>query len=69
MIADVGEPQTEPALAWWDGLTDAERETWADRVGRSFEAGGMVVTRREADLARAAFAAHAAAADAGDIVG
>ena len=69
MIADVGEPQTEPALAWWDGLTDAERETWADRVGRSFEAGGMVVTRREADLARAAFAAHAAAADAGDSVG
>ena len=49
--------QPEPALAWWGGLTDAEREGWADSVGRTFEAGGMVVTRREADLARAAFAA------------
>ena len=26
-------------------------------MGRTFEAGGMIVTRREADLARAAFAA------------
>ena len=57
MIADVSEPQPEPALAWWGGLAEAEREAWADRVGRTFEAGGMVVTRREADLARAAFAA------------
>ena len=64
MIADAGEDQPEPALTWWGGLADAEREGWADRVGRTFEAGSMVVTRREADLARAAFAAHAAAADA-----
>ena len=52
--------QAEPALTWWGRLTDAEREAWADRVGRTFEAGGMVVPRREADLARAAFAAHMA---------
>ena len=64
MIADAGEPQPEPALTWWDGLTDAERDGWADRVGRTFEAGGMVMTRRKADLARAAFTAHAAATDA-----
>jgi hypothetical protein len=30
-------------------------------VGRTFEAGGMVVPRPAADLARAAFAAHEAA--------
>ena len=52
------EPQTEPALDWWHGLTQAERETWADRVGRTFKAGTLTVPRRETDLARAAFSAH-----------
>ena len=56
LIAD--EPQAEPALAWWYGLTPAEREEWADRVGRTFTAGGYTVPRRDADLARAAFSVH-----------
>ncbi len=54
MIPD--EPQAEPALTWWGRLTDAEREGWGDRAGRTFEAGGRVVPRREGDLARAAHA-------------
>jgi len=54
MIPD--EPQAEPALTWWGQLTDAERQAWGDRAGRTFEAGGRVVARREADLARAAHA-------------
>ena len=59
MIA--GEPQAEPetgpepALAWWAVLSEPEREGWADAVGRTFEAGGMTIPRREADLARMAF--------------
>lgn len=53
MIED--EPQVEPALTWWSRLTDVERETWADTVGRTFEAGGRTVPRRDADIARAAF--------------
>ena len=57
LIAD--EPEAEPALAWWYGLTPAEREEWADRVGRTFTAGGYTVPRRDADLARAAFSVHA----------
>ncbi|NEK60697.1 replication initiation protein, partial [Geodermatophilus sabuli] len=28
------EEQTEPALTWWGKLRNAEREEWADRVGR-----------------------------------
>ena len=52
------EPQAEPALDWWHGLTHVERETWTDRVGRTFKAGALTVPRREADLARAAFSAH-----------
>ena len=56
LIAD--EPQPEPALTWWHGLTHAERENWADRVGRTFKAGSLTVSRRDADLARAAFSVH-----------
>ncbi len=52
------EPQAEPALQWWHRLTQTERETWADRVGRTFKAGTLTVPRREIDLARAAFSAH-----------
>jgi hypothetical protein len=53
MIED--EPEAEPALAWWRRLTDAERDGWAERVGRTFEAGGRTIPRRDADIARAAF--------------
>ena len=48
-------PQAEPALTWWGRLTDADRETWTDTVGRTFEAGGRTIPRRDADIARAAF--------------
>ncbi len=61
MIPD--EPQAEPALTWWGRLTDAERESWGDKAGRTFEAGGRVVPRREADLARAAHALFQASDD------
>lgn len=53
MIED--EPQAEPALTWWGRLTNAERDRWADSVGRTFEAGGRAIQRREADIARLAF--------------
>jgi hypothetical protein len=48
-------PQGDPARAWWNGLTDLERESWGDRAGRTFEAGGRQITRNERDLARAAY--------------
>ena len=47
--------QAEPAQAWWGQITQAERDDWSERVGRTFEAGGMIVPRRDADIARAAF--------------
>ncbi|WP_207103126.1 replication initiation protein [Paracoccus shandongensis] len=56
LIAD--EPQAEPALIWWHGLTPTERKDWADRVGRTFKAGDYTLPRRDADLARAAFSVH-----------
>jgi hypothetical protein len=48
-------PQGDPAREWWNGLTDLERESWGDRAGRTFEAGGRQITRNERDLARAAY--------------
>lgn len=61
MIED-GE-QDDPALTWWGKLRSKERENWADRVGRTIETEGpgglsMTTTRREADIARAAYAQH-----------
>ena len=53
MIEDQDQP--EPALTWWHGLTDVQRDEWADHVGRTFEAGGQTYPRREADIARAAY--------------
>ena len=58
MIEDNDQP--EPALTWWHGLTDAVRNDWADRVGRTVRQegpGGRIVTtpRREADIVRAAY--------------
>lgn len=57
------EEQTEPALTWWGKLRNAEREEWADRVGRVLRTegpGGKIFTapRREADIAHEAFAEH-----------
>jgi hypothetical protein len=56
------EPQPEPALTWWSQLTNAERETWKDRAGRTFQVAGQTMQRREADMARAAYAIHTQAA-------
>jgi len=57
------EEQADPALTWWGKLRNAEREEWADRVGRVLRTegpGGKIFTapRREADIAREAFAEH-----------
>ncbi len=43
------------AVTWWHGLTNAERDNWADHLGRTFEAGGRTYPRREADMAQAAY--------------
>ena len=58
MIED--QEQAEPALTWWHGLTDADRENWGNRVGRTVRQEGpggklFTITRREADIARAAY--------------
>lgn len=53
LIEDQDQP--EPALTWWHGLTDAERDDWAEQAGRTFRAGGQTYTRREIDIARAAY--------------
>lgn len=47
--------QEDPARKWWGSLTDAEREAWGDKAGRTFEAGGRTIPRNERDLARAAY--------------
>lgn len=57
------EDQADPALTWWGKLRNAEREDWADRVGRILRTegpGGKIFTapRREADIAREAFSEH-----------
>lgn len=44
----------ELALIWWEKLPENEREYWADKVGRTFEAGGRTFDRRISDIARAA---------------
>ena len=54
------EAQSDPALEWWGGLTNAERDAWADHVGRIIhleDRDGKVIaaTRREADIAREAY--------------
>lgn len=52
------EPQATPALDWWGQLTDAERNAWADCVGRLIPGTGF--PRRDRDLAEAAWAEHSA---------
>jgi hypothetical protein len=51
------EPERDPAAEWWGGLTDEEREAWAERVGRTFEVWGMTVPRQERDVRQRAFEA------------
>lgn len=53
MIVD--EPQPTDALTWWHGLTEAERNTWADRVGRVVDLGLGPQPRPERAIAEAAF--------------
>lgn len=52
MIDD--EPQGEEPLDWWGGLSDMERASWSDRVGRFIS--DTKYTRRETDIAREAYA-------------
>lgn len=56
MIEDAAQPVS--AMKWWHSLTDAERDSWSDRVGRTFTAGNMTVNRRDKDLAAKAYAEH-----------
>ena len=56
MIEDT--PQGDPARDWWHGLTDAERQDWGDRAGRTFEVGGKTYLRQERDIAHAAHVLH-----------
>ena len=51
MIED--EPQRDVELDWWGQLTDKERSSWADRVGRYIE--GTKYLRRESDIAKDAY--------------
>ena len=58
MIEDENQP--DPALTWWGKLRHDERDTWAEKVGRTMTLdmpGGERKTqpRREADIARAAY--------------
>lgn len=58
-----GADQPDPALTWWEKLRGADRDAWADRLGRILEAEGpggkkLTVPRRETDIAREAFAKH-----------
>ena len=54
MIVDA--PQPNDALTWWHGLTDAERNTWSDQVGRVVDLGLGPQPRPERAIAEAAFA-------------
>ena len=54
------EAQSDPALGGGGGLTNSERDAWADHVGRIInreDRDGKVIaaTRREADSARDAY--------------
>ena len=54
MIVDA--PQPTDALTWWHGLTDAERNTFSDQVGRVVDLGLGPQPRPERAIAEAAFA-------------
>lgn len=48
----------EAARVWWDGLSDAERDTWSDRVGREFEVAGEIQLRPQRIIRQLAFEEH-----------
>ena len=56
-------PKEELARVWWKGLSDTERAAWADKAGRTFEAGGRTIPRNDRDLARAAYELLASAGE------
>lgn len=56
MIVDAS--QYTDALTWWHGLTDTERNTWSDSVGRVVDLGLGPQPRPERVIAEAAFAEH-----------
>jgi len=58
------EPQANPALTWWNGLTPAEHEAWKDRVGRTFKAGDLIVPRKDEHMTQDAYAMHEAGVSA-----
>jgi hypothetical protein len=47
--------QDDNARSWWVSLADTERAVWADKAGRTFEAGGRTIPRNDRDLALAAY--------------
>ena len=55
--------QEDAARAWWESLSDTERAVWADKAGRTFEAGGRSIPRNDRDLARAAYELMASKAE------
>lgn len=63
MIEEPGHPTD--ALKWWHGLTDAERDSWADRVGRTVDLGLGVQPRPERAIAENAMKLHLAAEPVG----
>lgn len=56
------EDPKEAARLWWDGLPAAEREAWADQVGREAEIGGVIRPRPERIIRELAFAESGQAA-------
>lgn len=44
-----------PHLEWWELLGEDARNSWADKVGRTIEAGGRSFPRKKADIALEAF--------------
>jgi len=48
----------EAARVWWEGLSEAEQESWSDRVGREFEIGGEVQLRPQRIIRQLAFEEH-----------
>jgi hypothetical protein len=46
-------PQGDEVREWWNGITQAERDHWADQAGRMMD--GLPFLRNERDLSKAAF--------------
>lgn len=53
--------QPTDALSWWHSLTDAERDSWANRVGRTVDLGLGMQPRPERAIAENAMKLHLAA--------